>query len=159
MNYNRDLETFSILKRIIEKITGEEAVYKSPTDMGKLKALNIITKGAFYSHSKNLRKIENQLLIDPLNEHLKKQEKEIKESINSLKLETENTPRYIRIIEQLNRDLEREKSIYEKAAKNYNLDISNNLDEKNLLKFYENKYKNTSIESLEFRVKDRKSVV
>ncbi|MEG2487030.1 MAG: MobA/MobL family protein [Cetobacterium sp.] len=123
----------------------------------KLKALNIITKGAFYSHSKNLRKIENQLLIDPLNEHLKKQEKEIKESINSLKLETENTPRCIRIIEQLNRDLEREKSIYEKAAKNYNLDISNNLDEKNLLKFYENKYKNTPVESLEFRVKEIES--
>ncbi|MEG1338902.1 MobA/MobL family protein [Cetobacterium sp.] len=123
----------------------------------KLKALNIITKGAFYSHSKNLRKIENQLLIDPLNEHLKKQEKEIKESINSLKLETENTPRCIRIIEQLNRDLEREKSIYEKAAKNYNLDISNNLDEKNLLKFYENKYKNTPVESLEFRLKEIES--
>ena len=123
----------------------------------KLKALNIITKGAFYSHSKNLRKIENQLLIDPLNEHLKKQEKEIKESINSLKLETENTPRCIRIIEQLNRDLKREKSIYEKAAKNYNLDISNNLDEKNLLKFYENKYKNTPVESLEFRVKEIES--
>lgn len=34
VNYNRDLETFPILKRIIEKITGEEAVYKSPTDMG-----------------------------------------------------------------------------------------------------------------------------
>ena len=123
----------------------------------KLKALNIITKGAFYSHSKNLRKIENQLLIDPLNEHLKKQEKEIKESINSLKLETENTPRCIRIIEQLNRDLKREKSIYEKAAKNYNLDISNNLDEKNLLKFYENKYKNTPVESLEFRLKEIES--
>ena len=123
----------------------------------KLKALNIITKGAFYSHSKNLRKIENQLLIDPLNEHLKKQEKEIKESINSLKLETENTPKCIRIIEQLNRDLEREKSIYEKAAKNYNLDISNNLDEKNLLKFYENKYKNTPVESLEFRLKEIES--
>lgn len=123
----------------------------------KLKALNIVTKGAFYSHSKNLRKIENQLLIDPLNEHLKKQEKEIKESINSLKLETENTPRCIRIIEQLNRDLEREKSLYEKAAKNYNLDISNNLDEKNLLKFYENKYKNTPVESLEFRLKEIES--
>ena len=123
----------------------------------KLKALNIVTKGAFYSHSKNLRKIENQLLIDPLNEHLKKQEKEIKESINSLKLETEKTPRCIRIIEQLNRDLEREKSIYEKAAKNYNLDISNNLDEKNLLKFYENKYKNVPVDSLEFRIKEIES--
>ena len=34
VNYNRDIETFPVLKRIIEKITGEEAIYKSPTDMG-----------------------------------------------------------------------------------------------------------------------------
>ncbi|MCD6436484.1 MAG: DUF1846 domain-containing protein [Clostridiales bacterium] len=34
VNYNRDMETFPVLKRIIEKITGEESVYKSPTDMG-----------------------------------------------------------------------------------------------------------------------------
>lgn len=34
VNYNRDIETFPVLKRIIEKITGEESVYKSPTDMG-----------------------------------------------------------------------------------------------------------------------------
>ena len=34
VNYNRDLESFPVLKRIIEKITGKESVYKSPTDMG-----------------------------------------------------------------------------------------------------------------------------
>lgn len=34
VNYNRDIETFPVLKRIIEKITGDESVYKSPTDMG-----------------------------------------------------------------------------------------------------------------------------
>jgi uncharacterized protein (UPF0371 family) len=34
VNYNRDIETFPVLRRIIEKITGKEAVYKSPTDMG-----------------------------------------------------------------------------------------------------------------------------
>ena len=34
VNYNRDIETFPLLKRIIEKITGEESVFKSPTDMG-----------------------------------------------------------------------------------------------------------------------------
>lgn len=34
INYNRDIETFPVLRRIIEKITGEESVYKSPTDMG-----------------------------------------------------------------------------------------------------------------------------
>lgn len=34
VNYNRDIEMFPVLRRIIEKITGEAAVYKSPTDMG-----------------------------------------------------------------------------------------------------------------------------
>jgi len=34
VNYNRDLEVFPVISRIIERITGEEADYKSPTDMG-----------------------------------------------------------------------------------------------------------------------------
>ena len=34
INYNRDMEVFPVLKRILEKITDAESVYKSPTDMG-----------------------------------------------------------------------------------------------------------------------------
>ncbi|MEE1038014.1 MAG: DUF1846 domain-containing protein [Eubacterium sp.] len=34
VNYNRDLEVFPVVKRIIEKITGGECEYQSPTDMG-----------------------------------------------------------------------------------------------------------------------------
>ena len=34
VNYNRDLELFPVLKKIIEKITGKESIYQSPTDMG-----------------------------------------------------------------------------------------------------------------------------
>jgi len=34
VNYNRDIESFPLLKRIIEKITKAESVFKSPTDMG-----------------------------------------------------------------------------------------------------------------------------
>ncbi len=34
VNYNRDIEAFPLLKRIIEKITGNESFYQSPTDMG-----------------------------------------------------------------------------------------------------------------------------
>jgi uncharacterized protein (UPF0371 family) len=34
VNYNRDVEIFPVLKRILEKITGGEPFYKSPTDMG-----------------------------------------------------------------------------------------------------------------------------
>ncbi len=34
VNYNRDVEVFPVLKRILEKLSGEESVFKSPTDMG-----------------------------------------------------------------------------------------------------------------------------
>jgi uncharacterized protein (UPF0371 family) len=34
VNYNRDLEAFPLLRRIIERITGGNAFYASPTDMG-----------------------------------------------------------------------------------------------------------------------------
>ena len=34
VNYNRDIEAFHLLKKIIEKITGNESMYQSPTDMG-----------------------------------------------------------------------------------------------------------------------------
>ena len=34
VNYNRDMEIFPVIKRILEKIMGAESVYQSPTDMG-----------------------------------------------------------------------------------------------------------------------------
>jgi len=34
INYNRDVEVFPVLKRILEKITGSTSMYNSPTDMG-----------------------------------------------------------------------------------------------------------------------------
>jgi uncharacterized protein (UPF0371 family) len=34
VNYNRDVEVFPVLKRILGKITGGEPFYRSPTDMG-----------------------------------------------------------------------------------------------------------------------------
>ena len=42
VNYNRDLEVFPVVKRIIEKITGESE-YQSPTDMGVNRAGFCIT--------------------------------------------------------------------------------------------------------------------
>jgi uncharacterized protein (UPF0371 family) len=34
VNYNRDVEAFPVVRRILEKIAGDPSVYKSPTDMG-----------------------------------------------------------------------------------------------------------------------------
>jgi len=47
VNYNRDVEVFPVLRRILEKITGGEALYKSPTDMGVNRAgLGIVDDAA-----------------------------------------------------------------------------------------------------------------
>ncbi|MBN2634308.1 MAG: DUF1846 domain-containing protein [Bacteroidales bacterium] len=43
VNYNRDIEAFNLLKRIFEKITGGESLYRSPTDMGVNRASSGIT--------------------------------------------------------------------------------------------------------------------
>lgn len=34
VNYNRDIEVFPIVRTILQRITGDNAIYKSPTDMG-----------------------------------------------------------------------------------------------------------------------------
>lgn len=34
VNYNRDMEVFPVLKRILERLTGKDSLYRSPTDMG-----------------------------------------------------------------------------------------------------------------------------
>ena len=34
VNYNRDVDVFPVLRRILKKIIGSESAYKSPTDMG-----------------------------------------------------------------------------------------------------------------------------
>lgn len=51
VNYNRDLEMFPVIKRIIEKITGKESIYQSPTDMGVNRAGFGITDDAVVSEA------------------------------------------------------------------------------------------------------------
>jgi uncharacterized protein (UPF0371 family) len=46
INYNRDIEIFPVLKRILEKITGQASPYQSPTDMGVNRAGFSITDDA-----------------------------------------------------------------------------------------------------------------
>lgn len=46
VNYNRDVEVFPVVKRIVSKIMGSDMVYKSPTDMGVNRAGFAITNDA-----------------------------------------------------------------------------------------------------------------
>jgi len=59
VNYNRDIEAFPLLQRIIEKITRKESVYKSPTDMGVNRASSGIVSDSIIreaSHQEIIRR-------------------------------------------------------------------------------------------------------
>ena len=59
VNYNRDIEAFHLLKRIIEKITGGESMYQSPTDMGVNRASSGIVNDSIIieaSHQEIIRR-------------------------------------------------------------------------------------------------------
>ncbi|PKK85394.1 MAG: hypothetical protein CVT48_05585 [Thermoplasmata archaeon HGW-Thermoplasmata-1] len=43
VNYNRDIEIFPVLKKILERITGMPSIYNSPTDMGVNRVGSAIT--------------------------------------------------------------------------------------------------------------------
>ncbi len=53
VNYNRDLDAFPLVKRIIEKITDRPSFYKSPTDMGVNRAGFAITDDAAVQEAAN----------------------------------------------------------------------------------------------------------
>jgi len=46
VNYNRDMEVFPVLRRILERITGERSLYQSPTEMGVNRVGFAITEDA-----------------------------------------------------------------------------------------------------------------
>jgi uncharacterized protein (UPF0371 family) len=46
VNYNRDVEVFPVLKRILQRITGGDSMYQSPTDMGVNRAGFAVTNDA-----------------------------------------------------------------------------------------------------------------
>ena len=46
INYNRDVEAFPVLRKILERITGGEPVYRSPTEMGVNRATTGIVNDA-----------------------------------------------------------------------------------------------------------------
>jgi len=57
VNYNRDVEVFPVLRRILERITGERSVYKSPTEMG------VNCAGSAIADDKAIRRAAFQELI------------------------------------------------------------------------------------------------
>ncbi|NCB06625.1 MAG: DUF1846 domain-containing protein [Bacteroidia bacterium] len=61
VNYNRDIEAFNLLKRILEKITGGKSMYQSPTDMGVNRASAGIINDAIISEASHQEVVRRYL--------------------------------------------------------------------------------------------------
>ncbi len=61
INYNRDVEVFPVVKRILERISGAESVYQSPTDMGVNKVGFAITDDAAVQDAAKMEVIRRYL--------------------------------------------------------------------------------------------------
>jgi len=70
VNYNRDIEAFPLLKRIIEKITNQPSIYRSPTDMG----VNRVGYGII--DDEEIYRIKDELAKDGENHKIQDFEKE-----------------------------------------------------------------------------------
>ena len=57
VNYNRDVESFPVLRAILDRITGKRGVYRSPTDMGVNRA------GFAIAHDEGVRWASTQEII------------------------------------------------------------------------------------------------
>lgn len=64
INYNRDIETFPVIKSIIEQITGKESVYQSPTDMGVNRLKSGITDDAIVQEAARQEIIRRSFIVE-----------------------------------------------------------------------------------------------
>ncbi|MDD7410096.1 MAG: MobA/MobL family protein [Fusobacterium gastrosuis] len=125
----RDFEKKDI-KAEIEKIEKQDSTER---------ALNIVSKGKYFKLKKDEYSILKKLKTYPENQILVDRKNEIKDALNTIKIEWENKNKYIGIVEQLERnktrDLLKAKELFkEKFNENY---ISK--DEEKIIEKYKNK--------------------
>ena len=116
VNYNRDVEMFPVIKRILEKITGKPSMYKSPTDMGVNRLKSGITDEATVIKAANEEIIRRAFSVE--NDYKKG-------------LADKETLRRIQLILEES-DLKKEHRTPVKVARKYAKDVQGKLADSNL---------------------------
>ncbi|WP_419957311.1 DUF1846 domain-containing protein [Psychrobacillus psychrotolerans] len=116
INYNRDMETFPVIKRIIERITGKESVYRSPTDMGVNRLKSGITDDMVVQEAARQEIIRRSFSVE--NDYKKG-------------LADEDSVRHMQVILE-ETDLKKEDRVPVLTARNYAKAIQERIDSTNL---------------------------
>lgn len=116
VNYNRDVEMFPVIKRIIEKITGKPSLYKSPTDMG----VNRLKSGI----------IDEELVVKAANEEIIRRAFSVENDYKKGLADEDTLRRMQLILEEL--DLKKEHRKPVKVARDYARKVQERTKDSNL---------------------------
>lgn len=148
----------------IEKIKSMELADGSQRlDEAGLKrmAVNILSKGQFNKAIKEMKTVEKKRIAYPFNEELIKEEKEAQKKVMEIANKYTMSDKYVRVLNQLERDYTREKELYSNLLKTqYNINLNYELEKKKAERNQGNqekiksRYDDKPVEELRYRLQE-----
>ncbi|MHD0319068.1 MobA/MobL family protein [Fusobacterium sp. THCT1E2] len=148
----------------IEKIKSMELADGSQRlDEAGLKrmAVNILSKGQFNKAIKEMKTVEKKRVVYPLSEELMKEEQEAQKRVMEIANKYTMSDKYVRVLNQLERDYTREKELYNNLLKTeYNINLVYELEKKKIERNQDNQERITSryddkpVEELRYRLQE-----
>ncbi|WP_302820450.1 MobA/MobL family protein [Fusobacterium ulcerans] len=127
----------------------------------KRMTVNILSKGQFNKAIKEMKTVEKKRIVYPFNEELIKEEKEAQKRVMEIADKYTMSDKYIRVLNQLERDYTREKELYNNLLKTkYNINLVYELEKKKIEKNQGNqekiksRYDDKPAEELRYRLEE-----
>ena len=148
----------------IEKIKSMELADGSERlDEAGLKRMtvNILSKGSFNKAIKEMKTVEKKRVAYPFNEELIKEEQEAQKRVMEIANKYTMSDKYVRVLNQLERDYTREKELYNNLLKTeYNINLTHELEKKKIERNQGNqekimsRYGDKPVEELRYRLQE-----
>lgn len=148
----------------IEKIKSMELADGSERlDEAGLKRMtvNILSKGRFNKAIKEMKTVEKKRVAYPFNEELIKEEQEAQKRVMEIANKYTMSDKYVRVLNQLERDYTREKELYNNLLKTeYNINLTHELEKKKIERNQGNqekimsRYGDKPVEELRYRLQE-----
>lgn len=148
----------------IEKIKSMELADGSERlDEAGLKRMtvNILSKGSFNKAIKEMKTVEKKRIVYPFNEELIKEEQEAQKRVMEIANKYTMSDKYVRVLNQLERDYIREKELYNNLLKTeYNINLTHELEKKKIERNQGNqekimsRYDDKPVEELRYRLQE-----
>lgn len=127
----------------------------------KRMTVNILSKGQFNKAIKEMKTVEKKRVVYPLSEELMKEEQEAQKRVMEIANKYTMSDKYVRVLNQLERDYTREKELYNNLLKTeYNINLVHELEKKRIERNQDNqekimsRYDDKPVEELRYRLQE-----